>query len=75
MKNSQGINNNNNNNNNNYWDAQNSLELWDTNGSSNLGQTTIPSDGKQKKEDLMNCGVCSHRKPQRKIEESEKKNL
>ena len=25
------------------WDTQTSLEFWDTNGSTNLGQTTRPS--------------------------------
>ena len=33
----------------NKWDAQNSLEFWDTNGSSNLDQTTRPSDSQKKK--------------------------
>ena len=30
-------------------DAQNSLGIWDTNGSPNLGQMTRPSDSQQKK--------------------------
>ena len=30
-------------------DAENSLGFWDTNGSSNLGQTTRPLDNRQKK--------------------------
>ena len=29
------------------WDAENSLGFWDTNGSSNLGLTTRPSDSQQ----------------------------
>ena len=31
------------------WDEQNSLGFWDTNGSSNLGQTTKPSNSQKKK--------------------------
>ena len=30
------------------WDAQNSLTFWDTNESSNLGQSKRPSDNRQK---------------------------
>ena len=37
--------------------VQNSLGFWDTNGSPNLGQTTILSDTKQKN-NLQNCGLC-----------------
>ena len=29
------------------WDEQNSLGFWDTDGSTNLGQTTIRSDSQQ----------------------------
>ena len=32
------------------WDAQNLLGFWDKNGSSNLGQTTRPSDSQQIRE-------------------------
>ena len=31
------------------WDVLNPLGFWDTNGSSNIGQTTRPSDSQQKK--------------------------
>ena len=56
MKNPKGVINNNNNNNDDAqpkiypveWDAQNSLEFWNTNGPSNFGQTTRLSDSKKK---------------------------
>ena len=40
------------------WDAQISQGFWDTNGSSNLGQTTRPSDSRKKKkrENQLNSG-------------------
>ena len=54
------------------WNAQTPLGFWDTNGSSNLGQTTRPSNNQQEKENLPNCGLCYPGWPQSKIE-SEKK--
>ena len=39
-------------------DAQNSLRFGDTNRSSNLGPTTRPCDSQQKKEYLLNIGLC-----------------
>ena len=34
------------------WDALSSLEFWDSDRSSNLGQTTRPSNSQQKKREL-----------------------
>ena len=56
------------------WDAQNSLGFWDTNGLSNLSQTTRPSESKQKKRTcrIVNFAVpADHRL---KLKESEKRN-
>ena len=44
------------------WDAQTLLGFWNTNGSSNLGQTIRPNNSKKKKEkkkkkNLQNCGL------------------
>ena len=36
------------------WDVQNSLGFWDTKGSSNLGQTTRPSDSQQQQQQQQN---------------------
>ena len=58
------------------WNAQYSQGFWDTNGSSNLGQTTISSDSQQKKkENLPNCGLCCSGWPQGKIERKRKERL
>ena len=38
------------------WDAQNPLGFWDTNGSSNLGQTTRPCDSQKKKKKKKKTG-------------------
>ena len=66
------------------WDAQSSLGFWETNRSSNLGQTIRPSDSQQKKkkkeekkerkkENLSNCGLCRPGRPPSKIKR-EKRN-
>ena len=55
------------------YDAQTFLGIWDTNGSTNLGQTTRPSDSQQKKkkkkerkEKLSNSELCRPGKPLKK---------
>ena len=55
------------------WDAQHSLSFWDTSRSSNLGQTTRPSSGQQRKENLPNGGLCRSGWPQGKTERKRKK--
>ena len=51
------------------WVAKIPLEFWDTDGSSNLGQTTKLSDSQQKKKDnLLNYGLCCPSWPQSKTE-------
>ena len=40
------------------WDAHSFLGFWNTNGSSNVDQTTRPTDCQQKKENVPNCGLC-----------------
>ena len=46
------------------WDSQTSLGFWDTNGSPNLSQTTLPSNNQQEKENLPKCGICCPGWPQ-----------
>ena len=55
--------------------AQTSLGFWNTNGSLNLGQTTISSDCQQNKQNLPNSRLCRSGWPQiKKMIQSEKKN-
>ena len=54
------------------WDAQTSLGFWDTNGSSNLGQTTRPTKSRQQKENMPNSGLCHSNWPQGKTERKQK---
>ena len=57
------------------WDAQNSLQFWDTNESSNLSETTRPSDSQKKKRwgDVPKSRLYCSGWPQGKTEKSEKK--
>ena len=45
------------------WDAQNSLGWGNTNGSSNLGQTTRPSDSQQKDKKQKQKKKTTNKKP------------
>ena len=54
-------------------DSQNSLELWDTNGSSNLGQTTRPRDSQQKKRTYLIVDFAVPANLRVKLKESKKK--
>ena len=56
------------------WGAQNSLGLWDTNGSSNLNQTTRPSDSLQPKGNPQNSRRCHSSFSQSKTERKRKGN-
>ena len=40
------------------WDAQNSLGFWNTNGSSNLDQTTRPRDSQQQQQQQQQKRTC-----------------
>ena len=54
-------------------DEQNYLRFWDTNGSSNLVQTTRPSDSQQKKKNRPNSRLCHSGWSREKLKESEKR--
>ena len=49
------------------WDVPNSLGLWDTNRSPNLGQAPTPSDNQQKREKQHKSGLCRLVRPHDKI--------
>ena len=50
------------------WDAKSPRGFWDSNESTNLGQTTGSYDNQQKRENLLNRGICCSGRPQSKIE-------
>ena len=54
------------------WDAQTSLRFWDTNGSPNPSETIRPNDSQQKKENLLNSGLCCSGWPQGRTETKQK---
>ena len=55
------------------WYTQTSMGLWHSNRSPNLGQTTIPNNNRQKKENFQKCALCclgwSQNKTERKWKE------
>ena len=50
------------------WHTKIPLISWDINGSPNLGQTSSPNNKLQKRENLLDCGLCCPSGPQSIVE-------